>query len=237
MKRCNYKILSYLLIIVLFVTSFAIDLSSFSLAAGTYIRTDYSNWRIVHSAADYSNGQIDARIDIITAEHTAIMSTDAAGTRGLNPFVYDRNNSKDVYGCPYGEFANSDNGTMIHLTTRQRGEYKYLGHNFEGKPVTNDRFIRPTAGGWLSTIADYKNLSWQTIDGAPDTWRTINNSIIADYLLSTNFKDSDYTGTPAGNPGISLNYIFNSSLSEIQSKAQVLLPPTVWYLKPGELLR
>ena len=123
--------------------------------------------------ASVSNDAIDDMIDDITTEDKAIKPLDINGARSLNPFIYYRYGYKVVYGTPVdvpnNEFANSSDGTMVNWDTGQRGEYKYLGYNYDGVEVTNDKFIRPTAGDWLSTPNDYKNIVWTEIEPVRDT--------------------------------------------------------------------
>ena len=172
MRRLKFNKFVLLFLAVAILSSTIITDNSLASSSSYFTSTDYEKLKKIHMAS-VSNDAIDDMIDDITTEDKAIAPSDINGARSLNPFIYYRYGYKVVYGTPVdvpnNEFANSSDGTMVNWDTGQRGEYKYLGYNYDGVEVTNDKFIRPTAGDWLSTPNDYKNIVWTEIEPVRDT--------------------------------------------------------------------
>lgn len=229
MKK-NKRALATILVAILLIGTFINDVNIMVSAVDYHSAADYNRLRKIHQS-DMTNAAINSRIEAITNEETAIRPQDRSGTRGLNPFAYDNYGRKVVYGWPHGEFAAGQSGTMVNFDDGRRGEYKYLGYNYDGVAVTNDLFIRPGVGGWLDTKDSYRDIVWTDVNGAEDTWNIANQRhlYITEYLRKIDFEDADYSGPGSPYPGISLNWIFNNDYNLIKKKAYISLEPSVWY--------
>jgi len=120
MKK-NKRALATILVAVLLIGTFINDVSIMVSAVDYHSEADYNRLRKIHQS-DMTNAAINSRIEAITIEETGIRPKDIAGSRGLNPFAYDNYDKKVVYGWPHGEFAPSQNGTMVNFDDGRRGE-------------------------------------------------------------------------------------------------------------------
>ena len=75
----------------------------------------------------------------------------------------------EIYGLPFGEFLVDQNGTMEN-ENKQKGEYKYLGYNYNNQPITNDRYFRSIERRGNVFDQNYSNVVWQDIPEAPKSW-------------------------------------------------------------------
>ena len=75
----------------------------------------------------------------------------------------------EIYGLPFGEFLVDQNGTMEN-ENKQKGEYKYLGYNYNNQPITNDRYFRSIERRGNVFDQNYSNVVWRDIPEAPKSW-------------------------------------------------------------------
>lgn len=207
------KILTGVLIFAIVILSiFSINVSASSLP-------NYSELKQIHNEPTATSTSIDNRIKEIkniTSKQPQNKLKD-----WLNPFVYD-DYGIIAYGVPSGDFYKRTDGRMRN-TSNVAGEYKYLGVNYDGVLMTNDRYYSTgTTGATFSSVEDYKKTKWEPIGGASGTWENISLAQ-RNQLAHTNFTDDDYI--TKGEVPLTLKELLGDTL---YSRAYVQCAPTMW---------
>ena len=196
------------------ISSFYTEMKSIFGNTPIWLETDFTGW-------------ID---DIATKENVNKINDKAYY---LNPYVYHHYNLI-TYGSPSGDFYKTDSGRMRNASG-QKGEYKYIGYNFNGDLMTNDEYYSGSGpDGHFSTRDSYLKTNWYTDVNNTEKWKGITteqeNRLISDKINpDTNegvLYDDDYTGAPENRPNVSLQDIFGSN-SETKRIAEMLTAPTV----------
>jgi len=144
----------------------------------------------------------------------------------------------EVFGEPFGDpklpnggFLKTDDGGMLN-ERKERGEYAYLGYNYNDKPITNDRYFQKVERHGKVFDQNYSNVEWQDIlPAAPMSWKNIRkDSVLLKYILTTNFYDEDHPTKGITDTGFNLLKLFkipegSTDYSEIFRKAVVLTTP------------
>jgi hypothetical protein len=144
----------------------------------------------------------------------------------------------EVFDKPFGREDLPDKGFLVDdsggMTNEkgQRGEYAYLGYNFENQEIPNDRYFRSIESRGNAFDQNYSNVEWQEIiPEAPNSWKQIErDSVLLNYILTTNFYDEDHPTEGKSDTGFNLLKLFNipegsTDYSEIYRKAWVLTSP------------
>jgi hypothetical protein len=110
----------------------------------------------------------------------------------INPFVAADYNFI-VYGLPHGGFYPSKDGKF--QKDGVIGEYQYLGYDFTGVPIPNDKYHNPYSKvSYFKSANDYINKKWIKPIGAYHSWMSITKQEL-DYIKNYPFIDDDYIGT------------------------------------------
>lgn len=140
----------------------------------------------------------------------------------LNPWIYEKYGSLIVYGSPHGDFYVTSEGKMKKVSTGQIGEYQYLGYNYDGASVTNDRYFNINAsGGGFKVPGDYVTTNWLKLDtNMQGSWGRLYTDQI-NYLKTSGFFDDDYTGSPTNRPATTLATFLGGKTIEDYAYVQV----------------
>ena len=143
----------------------------------------------------------------------------------------------EVFGEPFGDpklpnggFLKTDDGGMLN-ERKERGEYAYLGYNYNDKPITNDRYFQKVERHGKVFDQNYSNVEWQVVPGAWESWlEVIHDPVLLRYILTTNFYDDDHPTKGETDTGFNLLKLFNipegsTDYSEIFNKAELLTTP------------
>ena len=110
----------------------------------------------------------------------------------INPDVYRDYNRQIIYGLPHGDFYIPKDGRQTYMYENGvAGEYQFLGYDKMGEPATNNRYFGGQDTGIFTT---YKEVTWDTIPGAIETWKDLTDSQ-AVFLLTKIFEDGDFKPT------------------------------------------
>lgn len=97
-----------------------------------------------------------------------------------------------VYGSPYGEFMESSAGRATK--NGKKGEYQFLGYNFEGIAITNDRWFTEASNKGKVFSKNYSDVEW--VISNPEavlSWKKINSDPnLIKHITTSKFYDCDH---------------------------------------------
>lgn len=97
-----------------------------------------------------------------------------------------------VYGSPYGEFMESSAGRATK--NGKKGEYQFLGYNFEEKAITNDRWFTEASNKGKVFSKNYSDVEW--VISNPEavlSWQKINSDPnLIKHITTSKFYDCDH---------------------------------------------
>lgn len=97
-----------------------------------------------------------------------------------------------VYGSPYGEFMESSAGRATK--NGKKGEYQFLGYNFEEKAITNDRWFTEASNKGKVFSKNYSDVEW--VISNPEavlSWKKINSDPnLIKHITTSKFYDCDH---------------------------------------------
>ena len=97
-----------------------------------------------------------------------------------------------VYGSPYGEFMESSAGRATK--NGKKGEYQFLGYNFEEKAITNDRWFTEASNKGKVFSKNYSDVEWVISNPeAVQSWTKINSDPnLIKHITTSKFYDCDH---------------------------------------------
>ena len=137
----------------------------------------------------------------------------------------------EVYGEPFGDFLVDEEDGWMENKQGQKGEYAYLGYNYDDEKITNDRYFSKLGRRGNVFDLNYTGIEWQDVSGALLSWENIIiNPPLRNYILTTNFYDDDHVTEGKADTGFNLLKLFkipegSDDYSEIYRKAKVLTTP------------
>ena len=114
----------------------------------------------------------------------------------FDTYVYNEKISEayqvTVYGSPYGEFMESSAGRATK--NGKKGEYQFLGYNFEEKAITNDRWFTEASNKGKVFSKNYSDVEW--VISNPEavlSWKKINSDPnLIKHITTSKFYDCDH---------------------------------------------
>ncbi len=156
------------------------------------------------------------------------------GKYKLNTYILERYNIVS-YGEPFGLFMEAEWGKMTNKDTGKKGEYQYLGYDFnEITQLTNDRyFLNESSFGKLFN-STYSNVTWIRHDDPYNSikWGELKrtNREIIEYMETTQFWDADHVSAEQRPTGYTLlsfsEQVLGKSPGDYIYYGEFLTPPT-----------
>ena len=165
--------------------------------------------------------------------------THSRGEKELNTYIL-REYDIIAYGRPFGSISDPDNLNIGWLKkegglmtkgneSTEKGEYKYLGYNFDDEPITNDRyFLGKDKTGKVFDLK-YSGVTWLKVPGALVKWTDVElrRPTINQYILKSLFWDSDHITAGEEPTGYSIESFCREKGINHQNYALILTEPTV----------
>lgn len=79
----------------------------------------------------------------------------------------------EVYGEPFGDFLVDEEDGWMENKQGQKGEYAYLGYNYDDEKITNDRYFSKLGRRGNVFDLNYTGIEWQDVSGALLSWENI----------------------------------------------------------------